>query len=169
MIQELFSWLDAQRITYIPVDTEVVDIPGFGRLFTADLSGVESIFRGDGDKLVFNLMESPDVLMEEGIFHVAFPFGRNWYYYDLREEFRFNLLKYIGRPKPPVHDVPFVNLGIHTSYELLNACFTYLTNALPKPTLRRALRKEIGLTEQEIKKYQMEWVLEDHYDGEEEV
>ena len=55
MIQELFSWLDAQRITYIPVDTEVVDIPGFGRLFTADLSGVESIFRGDGDKLVFNL------------------------------------------------------------------------------------------------------------------
>ncbi|MCS2963287.1 hypothetical protein NXV12_21470 [Bacteroides thetaiotaomicron] len=27
MIQELFSWLDAQRITYIPVDTEVVDIP----------------------------------------------------------------------------------------------------------------------------------------------
>ena len=42
MIQELFSWLDAQRITYIPVDTEVVDIPGFGRLFTADLSGVES-------------------------------------------------------------------------------------------------------------------------------
>ena len=48
MIQELFSWLDAQRITYIPVDTEVVDIPGFGRLFTADLSGVESIFRGDG-------------------------------------------------------------------------------------------------------------------------
>ena len=35
MIQELFSWLDAQRITYIPVDTEVVDIPGFGRLFTA--------------------------------------------------------------------------------------------------------------------------------------
>ena len=77
MIQELFSWLDAQRITYIPVDTEVVDIPGFGRLFTADLSGVESIFRGDGDKLVFNLMESPDVLMEEGIFHVAFPFGRN--------------------------------------------------------------------------------------------
>ncbi|MCS2303830.1 hypothetical protein NXX23_18215 [Bacteroides ovatus] len=70
MIQELFSWLDAQRITYIPVDTEVVDIPGFGRLFTTDLSGVESIFRGDGDKLVFNLMESPDVLMEEGIFHV---------------------------------------------------------------------------------------------------
>lgn len=107
MIQELFSWLDAQRITYIPVDTEVVDIPGFGRFFAADLSGVESIFRSDGDRLVFNLMESPDVLMEEGIFHVAFPFGRNWYYYDLREEFSFNLLKYIGRPKPLVVNFQF--------------------------------------------------------------
>ena len=67
MIQELLAWLDTQRISYIPVDTEVVDIPGFGRLFTADLSGVESIFRSDGDKLVFNLMENPAVLMEEGI------------------------------------------------------------------------------------------------------
>ena len=78
MIQELLAWLDIQRISYIPVDTEVVDIPGFGRLFTADLSGVESIFRSDGDKLVFNLMENPAVLMEEGIYHVAFPFGYKW-------------------------------------------------------------------------------------------
>lgn len=28
MIQELLAWLDTQRISYIPVDTEVVDIPG---------------------------------------------------------------------------------------------------------------------------------------------
>ena len=114
-------WLDAQNIDYRPVDSEVVEIPGFGKLFTADLSGVDSIFRGEGDNLTFNLMERPEVLMEEGIFHVAFPFGRNWYYYDLRETFRFNILKYIGRPKPPRHDIPFVNLGIHTPYELLNA------------------------------------------------
>lgn len=121
MIQELPAWLDSHNIDYRIVDTEVVDIPGFGRLFTADLSGVDSIFRGEGDNPVFNLMERPEVLMEEGIFHVAFPFGRNWYYYDLRETFRFNILKYIGRPKPPKHDIPFVNLGIHTPYELLNA------------------------------------------------
>ena len=122
MIQELFSWLDAQRITYIPVDTEVVDIPGFGRLFTADLSGVESIFRGDGGQARVQPDGKSGCADGRRNLHVAFPFGRNWYYYDLREEFRFNLLKYIGRPKPPVHDVPFVNLGIHTSYELLNAC-----------------------------------------------
>lgn len=121
MIQELPAWLDAQNIDYKTVDTEVVDIPGFGKLFVADLSGVDSIFRGEGDHLSFNLMENPGVLAEEDIFHVAFPFGRNWYYYDLREGFRFNILKHIGRPKTPKHDIPFVNLGIHTPYELLNA------------------------------------------------
>lgn len=121
MIRELFAWLDAQNIDYRPVDTEVAELPGFGKLFMADLSGVDSIFRGEGSNLSFNLMERPEVLMEEGIFHVAFPFGRNWYYYDLRESFRFNTLKYVGRPKPPRHDIPFVNLGIHTPYELLNA------------------------------------------------
>ena len=121
MTGELVTWLDAQNIDYTIVDREVVNIPDFGRLFVADLSGVGSIFRGEGDTLTFNLLESPEVLMEEGIFHVAFPFGRNWYYYDLREAFRFNILKYIGCPKPPKHDIPFVNLGIHTPYELLNA------------------------------------------------
>lgn len=120
-MQELLSWLDTQNIAYKPVDREVVEISGFGKLFLADLSGADSIFRGEGGNLSFNLMERPEVLMEEGIFHVAFPFGRNWYYYDLREEFRFNILKYVGRPKPPRHDIPFVNLGIHSPYELLNA------------------------------------------------
>lgn len=121
MIRELFAWLDAQNIDYKPVDTEVAELPGFGKLFMADLSDVDSIFRGEGDNLAFNLMESSEVLQEEGIYHVAFPFGRNWYYYDLRENFRFHILKYVGRPKTPRHDIPFVNLGIHTPYELLNA------------------------------------------------
>lgn len=121
MIEELSAWLDAQNIAHTVVDKEVVEIPDFGRLFLADLSGVESIFRGDGDRLRFNLMENPEVLQDEGLFFIAFPFGRNWYYYDLREEFRFNILKHIGRPKPSKHDIPLVNLGIHTPYELLNA------------------------------------------------
>lgn len=121
MMQELTQWLDAQNIDYTVIDDEVVDIPNFGKMFLADLSGVETIFKGKDDNLQFNLMENPDVLQEEEIFFVAFPFGNNWYYYDLREEFRFNILKHIGRPKPPKHNIPFVNLGIHTSFELLNA------------------------------------------------
>lgn len=121
MMQELTQWLDTQNIDYMVIDNEVVDIPNFGKMFLADLSGVETIFKGKDDNLQFNLMENPDVLQEEGIFFVAFPFGNNWYYYDLREEFRFNSLIHIGKPKIPKHNIPFVNLGIHTSFELLNA------------------------------------------------
>lgn len=120
-MNELTSWLDTQNITYNLIDDEVVEVPGFGKLFLADLTGVDSIFRTAGDKTVFNLMENPEVLMEEGIDYVAFPFGNNWYYYDLREEFRFNILKYVGKPKEYQHPRPYVNLGIHTPFELLNA------------------------------------------------
>lgn len=119
-MEKLTAWLDSQNILYNTVDSEVVEIPGFGKLFLADLSGVKSIFRQRGEELVFNLMENPATLMEEGIFHVAFPFGRNWYYYDLREEFAFHILKHIGRPIKD-RPIPFVNLGVHTPFELLNA------------------------------------------------
>lgn len=120
-MNELIVWLDTQRIRYEIIDKEIVNIPGFGKLFCADLSGVKSIFRQQGDQQVFNLMEDPQTLMDEGIFHVAFPFGRNWYYYDLREEFALNILKYLGKPQETQINVPFVNLGVHTPFELLNA------------------------------------------------
>lgn len=123
-MEELLEWLRCQKIMFEPVDKEVVFLPDFGKLFLADLSGVTSIFRGEEGRLQFNLMEDPKVLTEEGIYHVAFPFGRNWYYYDLREDFRLNILKYIGKHVPCIHDVPFVNLGAHTSFELLNSLGT---------------------------------------------
>lgn len=120
-MNDLTRWLDSQNIDYCVVDGEVVDIPEFGRLFRADLTSVKSIFRQRGDEQVFNLMEDPQTLIDEGIFHVAFPFGDNWYYYDLRGEFSLNILRCIGRPKSDKRDVEFVNLGVHTPYELLNA------------------------------------------------
>ena len=120
-MNDLTRWLDSQNIDYCVMDNEVVDIQEFGRLFRADLTGVKSIFRQRGDEQVFNLMEDPQTLIDEGIFHVAFPFGDNWYYYDLRGEFSLNILRHIGRPKPDGCDVEFVNLGVHTPYELLNA------------------------------------------------
>lgn len=119
-MNELILWLEANRISYSQLDDEVIEIEEFGKLFLADLTRVTSIFKADAEQLKFNLMESPDVLMEEGIFYVVFPFGNNWYYYDLREEFRFNILKYVGKRKPTKLKVPFVNLGVHTPYELLS-------------------------------------------------
>ena len=95
MMQEIIQWLDAQNIDYTTIDNEVVEIPNFGKMFLADLSSVESIFKSKDGDVRFNLMENPQDLQDEGIFYVAFPFGNNWYFYDLREEFRFNILKHI--------------------------------------------------------------------------
>ncbi|WP_252197925.1 PHP domain-containing protein, partial [Bacteroides ovatus] len=44
-------------------------------------------------------------------------------YYNIliyRTPLKFNILKYIGKRTPCKVSVPFVNLGVHTSYELLN-------------------------------------------------
>ncbi len=114
------DWLNTNKIAFRQIDSEVIEVDGFGKMLLADLTGVNSIFKGDENHLRFNLMESPDILVSEEIYYVAFEFGRNWYYYDLREPFRFNILKYIGMRQPSKLDVPFVNLGIHTPYELLN-------------------------------------------------
>ena len=119
-MNELLQWLSANKIVYRQIDNEVVEIEDFGRMLLADLSGVKSIFRGAEGNLQFNLMESPDILIAEGINYVAFPFGDNFYYYDLREDFRMNILKYIGCRQPCQCTEEFVNLGVHTPYELLN-------------------------------------------------
>lgn len=119
-MDELIKWLHANKISYNTIDNEVIEIVDFGKMFLADLEGVQSIFRGTKEKIEFNLMENPDILIEEGINYVAFEFGRNWYYYDLREDFKFNILKFIGKRQETKKNIPFVNLGIHTPYELLN-------------------------------------------------
>lgn len=119
-MKELIVWLEANKIPFRQIDNEVVEIEGFGKLYVADLSMVTSVFRGTEEQLRFNLMENPEVLVAEGIFHVAFLFGDNWYYFNLKEEFRFNILKYIGVRKPCRMQAPFVNLGVHTPFELLN-------------------------------------------------
>lgn len=119
-MKELIAWLEANRICFRQIDNELIEIEDFGKMLLADLSGVSSIFKVNDNGVRFNLMESPDVLMQEEIYYVAFPFGDNFYYYDLREEFRFNLLRYIGKRQLTQRDTPFVNLGVHTPFELLN-------------------------------------------------
>ena len=119
-MEELIDWLNSNKISFIKIDNEVIEIEDFGKMFFTDLSNVHSIFKGKEDDISFNLMETPSVLMEEGINYVVFKFGFNWFYYDLREDFKFNILKYIGKRKVTQIDIPYVNLGVHTPYELLN-------------------------------------------------
>lgn len=119
-MEELIEWLNSNKISFKRIDNEVIEIEDCGKMFFTDLSNVHSIFKGKEDDISFNLMETPSVLMEEGINYVVFKFGFNWFYYDLREDFKFNILKYVGKRQPSKVNIPFVNLGIHTPFELLN-------------------------------------------------
>lgn len=119
-MEEFINWLNTHKISYRTLDSEVVEVECFGKLLFTPLVGVKSIFRENGADLVFNLTECTETLLEEGIYHVAFKFGKNYYYYDIRGKFGFNILKYIGKRQTTLSEVKYVNLGIHTPYELLN-------------------------------------------------
>lgn len=133
-MDELLEWLKTNKIQYNVIDEEVVDIIGMGEMFFEDTEKINSIFKTDPDgNLIFNSVEEPHVLMDEGINYVVFKFGDNWYYTDLRKEFSMNVLKYVGTRKECQVKTEFVNLGVHTPFELLNGSF------MPKEWIRKAL------------------------------
>lgn len=132
-MNELIEWLKANKIQYKIVDDEVIEIIGMGTMFFEDTEQIHSIFRETSEgELVFNSVEEPQILLNEGINYIVFKFGNNWYYTDLRKEFKLNILKYVGKKTPDVNSNRFVNLGIHTPYELLNGSF------MPKEWIRKA-------------------------------
>lgn len=125
MSNELLEWLDTNKIQYEILDDEVVNVEGLGKMYYEDTNLISSIFRTDlQNNVKFNATENIETLHDEEIFYIVFKFGDNWYYYDTRNEFKFNILKYIGTRKKCEHDQPFVNLGVHTPYELLNGSFS---------------------------------------------
>lgn len=97
MIDELIEWLKTNKIEYKEVDNEVLTVAGLGDVYYEDTEQIKSIFRtnSEGD-VEFNLIEDATELANEGIYYIAFRFGDNFYYYDTREEFKLNILKYIG-------------------------------------------------------------------------
>ncbi|MBR6130864.1 MAG: PHP domain-containing protein [Bacteroidales bacterium] len=133
-MNELLEWLQANKIQYTVIDSEVVELPGFGKLYYEDTEKLNSIFRLNKDgELVFNSMEEPSVLLEEGIQYITFKFGDNWYYFDLEKGFALNILKYVGtRAEVSKKDIQIVNLGVHTPFELLNGSF------MPEMWVRKA-------------------------------
>lgn len=125
MSEDLLHWLHTNKICYHIIDEDVIEIEEFGKMFYEDTNMLKSIFRVDADNNIkFNTMENIQTLQDEGINYIVFQFGDNWYYYDIREDFKFNILKYVGKRKPLVHQQPFVNLGVHTPFELLNGSFS---------------------------------------------
>lgn len=142
-MNELIEWLIANKIQYKQIDKEVINLPGLGKMYYEDTDKLNSIFRLNKDgELIFNSMEEPDILREEGINYIVFKFGDNWYYYDTAKEFALNILKYVGTRSPLQHDVELVNLGVHTAHELLNGSF------MPKDWINKAKflgHKAIGI------------------------
>lgn len=123
-MEELLNWLQTNKIQHKQIEEDVVEIPEFGKLLFQDMTMVNTILRKDNDgELIFNSMEDPAILANDGIFHIAFKFGDNWYYQDVRKDFDMKPLKYIGLRMEAENKTPFVNLGIHTPYELLNGSF----------------------------------------------
>ncbi|NDV63918.1 PHP domain-containing protein [Bacteroides sp. 224] len=132
-MKELIEWLITNKVSYKVIDDEVIEIIGFGKMFFEDTDKIQSIFKKNKDgALVFNSMEQPSVLIEEGINYAVFKFGNNFYYTDLRKDFKLNILKYIGEKVPPSQQFEYANLGIHTPYELLNGSF------MPKSWVEKA-------------------------------
>lgn len=144
-ISELYEWLQANKIQYKSIDKDVVDILGFGKAFFQDTEDINynSIFRRNKDgELIFNSMEDPEVLMNEGISYIVFKFGNNFYYYDLKKDFALSILKYVGQRTEAKSKVEYVNLGVHTPFELLNGSF------MPKDWVKKAKylgHKAIGI------------------------
>ena len=140
-IKELCEWLERNKIQYSQVDADVINIPGFGKAYFQDTqrSTYNSIFRKDMDgNLIFNSMVRPEELLNDGIENIVFKFGDNFYYHNLHQDFKLNVLKYIGERIPLNHNIPFVNLGVHTPFELLNGSF------MPEEWIRKA--KYLGHT-----------------------
>lgn len=140
-IIELYEWLEKNKIQYTQIDAEVIDIPGFGKAYFQDTqrSTYNSIFRKDTDgNFIFNSLVRPEELLNDGIENIIFKFGDNFYYHNLNQDFKLNILKYVGKRAQLQHDIPFVNLGVHTPFELLNGSF------MPEEWIRKA--KYLGHT-----------------------
>lgn len=140
-ITELYEWLEKNKIQYAQVDSDVINIPGFGKAYFQDTQRAtyNSIFRKDADgNFIFNSLVRPEELLNDGIENIIFKFGDNFYYHNLNQDFKLNILKYVGKRTPLQHDIPFVNLGVHTPFELLNGSF------MPEEWIRKA--KYLGHT-----------------------
>ena len=122
-INELQQWMDDHMISY-KIMKDVVTIPEFGRCLFQDMTKREHIFKENkltGD-VEFDCVEVSNLLIEDEIYYVILKFGDQFYYTDIRKDFKLTPLRHIGKRKEreEMYIREYVNLGIHTPFELLN-------------------------------------------------
>lgn len=127
LTDQLDIWLTDNRIKHTFIDNDIVEVKGFGKLYINDMGDLSSIFRKNRkeNKIVFNLMCDKESLLADGVDKVCYLFGDNWYWFDLNKGFDMKILKYVGERMECERDIPFVNLGIHSYYELLEGSFSF--------------------------------------------
>lgn len=119
-IEELKQWLDNHDIQYTIIG-DIVTIEGWGKAMFQNMKNREHLFKLDiNGNPIFDCAEVPQFLTDDGINYVIFKFGDKFYYTDLREDFKLNVLKYVGIAKQPKKHFDYCNLGVHTGFELLN-------------------------------------------------
>lgn len=119
-------WMSANNMSFEWIDTEVVEIHGFGDMFVIDTDSIDKVLSLKDDKLILNLGEDQDELVNEGVGYAAFKFGERFYYTDLSSEFSLTPLKYLGKFKK-LHYQDYTNLGIHSQFELLEGSNDFKT------------------------------------------
>ncbi len=121
--EELEVWLNDHMIEH-KIVKDIVTIPEFGRCLFQDMSKRQHIFKENKEtgEIDFDCIEVPKFLIQDEIYYVIFKFGDQFYYTDLRKDFKFNPLRHVGKRKEreEMYIRNYVNLGVHTPFELLN-------------------------------------------------
>ena len=120
-IQEHF---DANKIKYHELESDLFDVPDFGKILYVDFSKKKSIYRNfvDGDEsyIHLNIFETKEELLDSGIQYVGFMFGDSYNYVDLKDDdLDIKPLLNLGSVSHINLDFDYVNLGVHTSAEIL--------------------------------------------------
>ena len=124
--KELQAWLDVNHIKYnILPEPNIFEIVDIGLFVYEEVDDKKSIFDIDKEGNVTYASECKlQYYKDDSIQFICFKFGDRFYYFDIDKEFEFNELKYLGACKPAVSTVEYVNLGVHTPFELLNGSFS---------------------------------------------
>lgn len=122
---ELTQWLDNNHIKYKLLEQDnLFEVEGKGVFVYEDVEQKRSLFDVDKEGNATYASDYPlPYYGTQGIEFICFKFGDVFYYFGIADTFQFNELKYIGTPLTYETDVRYVNLGIHTPFELLNGSF----------------------------------------------
>lgn len=117
-------WIINNRLTHELTDLEdVINIPDFGKAYIFDSEEFDGLFSGE-EEITLNLPVPKEELVDDEVFYAIIKWGNNFYYVDLRkDEIELNIFKYVGKHRSYGDEIDYVNLGIHTPFELLNGSF----------------------------------------------